>query len=303
MKNTAKILGLMAISALISATSCNKGNSDNSSMVPDTVKEEFYNTFPNASNVSWNIKGNHAVARFNNNVTKADDGKNSTAWFLMSTGKLEMTESDLHFSQIPQAVKDAFEATEYSKSPWIVDEEVDKISRKGDIVETLYEIEVEKEINDIETSADLYFTSDGILAKEIIDSETDDDFEQFLPSQPSGAIDGWLDKNYPGARIVEIGKERNGTEVDFIYKNNDYEAFFDNSDSWVSTSYDIKISELPSNVKDALSAAGYTISDNEADVKETSQGRTYELEVQKGASEYEVIISEEGKIISERIDD
>ena len=81
-----------------------------------------------------------------------------------------MHEHDMSFSSIPQAVKTAFEESSYSKSPWMHEGEVDVIV-KNDEGLTLYVIEVEKEENGTETEADLYYSEDGVLVKEVIDAD------------------------------------------------------------------------------------------------------------------------------------
>jgi hypothetical protein len=54
-----------------------------------------------------------------------------------------MTEKEIRFADLPEAVKNAFGASEYGQAPWRADDEVDVLKRNGDS-EILYVIDVEK---------------------------------------------------------------------------------------------------------------------------------------------------------------
>ncbi len=89
-----------------------------------------------------------------------------------------MTETDILFTMLPEAVRTAFGATEYASAPWTVDD-VDKLEREG--VETVYVIEAEKHENGLETEVDLYYSPDGVLVKKIVDAGGDYDYGDYIP--------------------------------------------------------------------------------------------------------------------------
>lgn len=157
-----------------------------------------------------------------------------------------MHEHDMSFSSIPQVVKTAFEESSYSKSPWVHEDEVDVIV-KNDEGLTLYVIEVEKEENGTETEADLYYSEDGVLVKEVIDADKNQDFTQLLPTQPANDVYSWMESKYPGAVIVDIDHEDGCIEVEFIYGNIKHDALLTSANKWIYTKkdYNRNSSKLP----------------------------------------------------------
>ena len=127
MKGRFTILTLMM--AMFIMLSCDNNDSFDDgrlseSQVPKAVLAEFDEKYPDATNVTWAKKYNsYAVASFTTNGQKAA-AKDHTAWFEWGTGKWNMTEIEMPYAMIPDAVKTAFEASDYSKSPWVTDDEV-----------------------------------------------------------------------------------------------------------------------------------------------------------------------------------
>ena len=75
-----------------------------------------------------------------------------------------MTETEMPYSAIPQAVRTSFESSEYAT--WQKDNEVERIERAGTEKEVIYIIEVES-AQDIDM--DLHYSADGILIKAVND--------------------------------------------------------------------------------------------------------------------------------------
>lgn len=105
-------------------------------------------------------------------------------------------------------------------------------------------------------------------------------------------------KKFPNAQKVKWDKE-NDTEWEAEFKMNgkEYSANFTNDGTWKETEQEIKVSELPDAVKKTLEKefAGYKI--EEAEISETPQGTFYEVEVEKGKQEFEVLLSKDGKVL------
>lgn len=146
---------LLALCVTWSLQSCDNDD-DNSIAVPTELQNAFSSKYPNAANVKWETKSGYYVADFY-------DGYEASAWFTQD-GKWQMTETDIPYSALPQAVKTSFEKSEYAS--WKQDD-VDKLERTG--VETIFVIEIENQNQEI----DLYYSADGTLIKSIVD--TDDD--------------------------------------------------------------------------------------------------------------------------------
>lgn len=250
-------------------TSCNDNDDLHSNQVPENIPEEvileFNAKYPNATNVTWSTKDTYAVADFYLASTRADGHEpNNTAWFNMA-GHWSMTETDITYQQLPEAVKTAFEASPYAN--WRIDDEIDKLQR-SDNNETLYIIEVSQKEGNVETEVDLYYTEEGILVKEIMDAETDDDYHEYLPQQPEGDIQAWLDQNFPNARIVDYDQEYNGTEVEIIADGLKHEILFDSQQQWIytKTEYDRRdLAQVPADILNHLRTSPYYTSDNAID--------------------------------------
>ena len=65
----------------------------------------------------------------------------------------------------------------------------------------------------------------------------------------------------------------------------------------------MRTGELPEAVRQALSDNGYRPDDDEATYMETPDGQWYEIDAYKNRQEWEVRISADGTLISERLDD
>lgn len=160
---------LLALGAAWSLQSCDN-NDDDSINVPAQLQNAFSEKYPNVANVRWESKAGYYVADFH-------DGYEASAWFTPN-GEWQMTETDIPYDALPQAVKTTFDASEYKK--WLVDD-VDKLERKG--FETIYVIEVEKQNEE----RDLYYSEKGDLIKTVVDLDDDRD-EQYLPVQLTDAM-------------------------------------------------------------------------------------------------------------------
>lgn len=237
----------------MSLTACNDnpetgGGPEN---IPEAVVSAFNSMYPGATNVSWSTDGDYAIASFYYNETRAD-GQNHAAWFTLSDARWGMTETDIPFDYLPEAVQTGFTESEYSKSPWKYDRMADCLQRLN--AETIYVIDAEKQENGIETEVDLFYSEDGVLLKTIIDGEKSHDYSGYFPDTTPCSISEWIRANYPGARIVDIDREGLVTEVDIIDNHRLRElTFADNT--WMQTKTEVLSSEVPEVVMNALRAS------------------------------------------------
>lgn len=266
-----KNLFLLATCTLFAFQSCDDDDSIPGFVSVDTrtVFEELY---PGAKDVEWEQKGNYMVVEFKEGRVEKE------AWF-DNQGNWFLTETDIAYDQLPTAVRTAFENGEYST--WHVDD-VDWIERAG--MEDLYVLDVESG----ERDADLHYSKDGILVKVIGDNADGSNTGSnpggsgdLIPTPPASSIEEFIQKKYPGARIIEIDREDFGyTDVDIIYNKMLLELLFDKEGVWVRTTQDVRVSELPRVVSDAVLAKypGYRIDD--AEWVETPEGKWYEIELE-----------------------
>ena len=248
--------------------------------------------YPAATNIKWLMKREYLVADFRSPEAAAVNMLDHTAWFDKS-GKWYMTEIEIPFVSLPEAVKTAFQASEYAT--WRV-EDVDKLEREG--VETVYVIEVENKAGGIETEVDLYYSPDGVLIKTVIDSGKDYDYHDYIPSTAPGSIAELIEQKYPGARIVDIERENGMIEVEIIDGNRKKDVYFNIANEWVKTEWEVRVSELPAAVTTAIANsqyASYRIDD--ADYVQTPAVEYYLIELEKGNSEVKLRITETGTIL------
>ena len=209
--------------------------------------------YPAATNVVWQTKQGYVVADFSLAEARAAGAAELSAWF-DNGGAWYMTETDIPFAALPEAVQTAFNGSEYAAAPWQVDD-VDKLEREG--VETIYVVEVEKRENGSKTEVDLYYAPDGVLVKKIADAAPDYDYGDYIPSKPATGIEEYIRQNYPNARITEIDHERGMTEVDIVDGRTPRELLFDGSDSWLYTKTEVHRTEVPQPVMTALQNSQY----------------------------------------------
>lgn len=289
------MLGAAAVGLL--AVGCEKesGSQGNGpDRVSPAVLAAFEALYPGAEQVRWEVKGDYAVANFYwSGVRAAGVAANRAAWFENGDGAWSMTETDIRFDQLPEAVKRAFAEGEYAD--WRVDE-VDMLDRDG--VEVVYVVEVERDGREM----DLYYSADGVLVKSVADAGDDYDYGDFIPSRPSDGIGDFIASRYPGARVIDVDAEYEGTEVELIDADRvKRELFFDRSDAWQYTKTELRRSELPQAVtaaweaSDYSEAKGYRLDD--ADLYETaSEGTFYRLELESRRGDVKVKVTPEGEL-------
>lgn len=279
---------LLALGTAWSLQSCDNDD-DGSINVPTELQNAFSEKYPNVANVRWESKAGYYVADFR-------DGYEASAWFAPN-GEWQMTETDIPYSALPQAVKTTFEGSEYKKgSRWLVDD-VDKLERKG--FETVYVIEIERQNEE----RDLYYSEEGVLIKTIVDVDDDSD-DQYLPEQNAQLTESmktFINTKYPGYRLVDVdieddGANRGFTEVDIIHmdaelnRNVSKEMLFDKTGAWYSTSWDVRYNELPADVKTTITTqintnyAGYVFDDAERIEEAANSAKFYRIELEKNNS-------------------
>lgn len=288
------VLMTLLVSALALA-GCDKNGDDGSRepAVSEQAQAALAEKYPAATNVRWTAKDQYVVASFSLPASRAEAGNDLAAWF-DNGGAWYMTETDIPFTALPQAVQTAFNASEYAAAPWTVDD-VDMLEREG--VETIYVIEVEKRENGIETEVDLYYLADGVLVKMLTDSAPDYDYGDYIPSRPATGIEEYIRTNYPGARITEIDYEHGMTEVEIIDSRTPRELLFDGSGAWVYTKTEVRRSDVPQTVIQALENgeyAAYRIDD--IDHYKTPDKEFYRFDLESAQGDAKVDIALDGTL-------
>lgn len=171
-KFTVLVMGLVSLGAMAGC----EDDDRKSVRVPAAVQGAFGKMFPAASHVEWEDRGGYVVADFRSAGTVMQ------AWF-DAAGKWHMTEEDISYAELPQAVRTAYEAGDYAA--WHVDD-VDKLQRNGQ--ETVYVIEVEHAKQEF----DLYYSEDGVLLREAADTDGNGDHGDMLPQELPKAVSDFM---------------------------------------------------------------------------------------------------------------
>ena len=195
----------LLISGMLFFVSCsddNDGPNGGNGAVPQAVLDAFQSQY-GQTRAEWSVKDGYAVAEF------TGESGETTAWYALDDARWGMTETEIPYSALPQAIQSAIEESAYVD--WTPDHEVDVLDRNGS--EMLYVIEMKN--GGVEV--DLYYTEEGILVNEYVDSDgKGNDYSNYLPQSPVASASDWIEQNFPGARIVDVDVERNGTEIEII---------------------------------------------------------------------------------------
>lgn len=284
---------LFILSALIvaafSLTACNDDNGH--AHVTSAAKQALLSMYPTATDIEWERRGGYSIAEFE--MGTGDNRQDCTAWF-DNKGVWYMTEFDIAYSALPDAVKSAFTSSDYAS--WQVDD-VDMLERAS--AEVIYVIEVENESATPEREVDLYYSPEGVLVKAVVDAPgTDNDYTDFIPSPIPQAIAYFIEAEYPMAQIIEVDVNRNTVEVDIVEQGIYRELLFDADYNWIQTSTDVRLSDVPEIVTAALAASEFaTYEIDDIEFIETPSAEYYLFELENGESDVTLKINAEGVII------
>lgn len=108
-------------------------------------------------------------------------------------------------------------------------------------------------------------------------------------------------KKFPTAKKVEWEKENETEwEAEFKMNNVEYSANFLANGTWQETEHEMKTNDVTQNILSSLKSnfPGYEI--EEAEISETTEGIFYELEIEKGKDELEVMIDSKGQVLKQQ---
>lgn len=274
MKTKVFLLALLACS-IFAWYSCS--DDDDNYQPEDVVLKAFESKYPEASRIEWETKAGYKVADFHFNSFELE------AWF-ESNGIWLLTETDIPYNNLPQAVKSSFEAGSYVS--WRIDD-VDKLERPN--VEIVYVIEVESGNKEM----DLYYSEDGTLIKEI----NDEGNNLYEPIPVIESIIEEIKQKYPNAKILDIDRENAYIEFDILHENIKKEVIYSNSE-WVYTKWEIRQSQVPEIVMNALRNSEYNnYKIDDIDIHEKPDGLFYVFELESGNQDIYLTIKPDGTII------
>lgn len=113
---------------------------------------------------------------------------------------------------------------------------------------------------------------------------------------PKSAADNFNMKFQNATKVKWEQEEENEWEAEFKMNGDEMSACFDNAGQWLETEKELKENELPATVFDTVNAeyAGYKI--EEAAEIEKPDFKGYEIAIEKGKEELELLVTADGKI-------
>lgn len=255
------------------------GCSDKDIISPEnSAHASFQQMYPEASAVEWETERNHYKVEFR------IGNQEKEAWFNQS-GEWELTETDLSYAALPEAVKRAHEAGDFKD--WKVDD-VDLVERKSH--EAIYVLEVERG----SLEYDLYYLADGTLVKAFPDDDNDNDY---LPVAIPAKVSTFLKEKYPNHKVVDTDVDERKIEVEFIDGKFKREAEFTKDGDWTYTETEVSKGDVPESILTVLGTSEYrSYRIDDIDFIETPAGNYYLFELELGNSEVDVKIHENGNL-------
>lgn len=305
------ILAFACCALVFTACSDDDDNKVIPSDVPEAVLKAFENKYGDIKDVKWEKKNNYNVARFQTGaITKAGNSYTTSAWY-DDNGSEKQVNQDIPFANLPEAVKTAFDA--YQKkmyADWKADDDVDVVSRLD--MGLIYIIEIEKGKEERELS----FSPDGTLLKDVLDTDDDD---EILPVIVSDEIKKKIAELFPNSKSVVIleidtDDDDNETEIDILDDGIHKEVKLDAKGNWISTEFDTTLPEAmeimntlnPAILAKLVAMAGQAgidltkpeiIRNTEVTVVDhATKGMYFEVEIEIGDNDLEVIIDKDGNI-------
>ena len=276
------LIAIMAIGLL----GCSKNSSTPDQWpVPNEVRNEFTQRFPNATRVEWEFRANIIKADFVMSKTEYDAWfENSGAW------KWIRTEQDLKpsNSSLPAAVN-TYLTTTYPG--WRIDD-INYITTPS---VSYFEVELEKRG---EMDVTLFIKEDGTVLHSFIDNDIPDNY--INPSTIPSAVREAFNTRYPKA--IRIKWEMQGPlyEVEFINDNFKHESLFKADGAWVRTEIDLtpKTAQLSSAILSYISTNYPGWRTDDVDLIQVPEDEYFEIELEKaGQPDVTLLIRRDGSIV------
>lgn len=115
----------------------------------------------------------------------------------------------------------------------------------------------------------------------------------------SDTVKTYILNNYPDAVIRDAERERGYLDVEIYHDSRIKDVYFNNSDKWVATEWDIAIADLPQAVTEAVrdNYPNYRIDD--ADYVMTPEKELYYIELERGNFEVAIYVTADGVILTQ----
>lgn len=257
--------------ALLAFTACNDDD-DNSVPVNQEITSYIETKYPGATirHAEYDERGLLEVEFSHDSHVKDAFFNSSNEWIY--------TEWDIAINSLPSEVSAAVAA---SYPDYRIDDADYIESPSGNY----YEVELEK--NGVDSW--IYVTPSGNIVTDGIGNDV---------SSLNNEIKNFIETKYPGAQLRTAERDNGGLlEVEFIHGSIVKDAYFNSSNEWVYTEWDVPAANLPETVVNIVNSTypGYRIDD--ADYVETADSNYYKLNIEQGNYESYIYVTPSGIII------
>lgn len=268
-----QIIGAMLLTCILMMSSCNDDGqhieiADNRTFpdnVPETIYNDFQQDFPEATEVSWIVDNEYAIASFTIAESQSTLIGIHLLWYELKNAQKKMQSHTISFYDLPEAVKIAFSDSEYAEWKTKVTAEILTRYTTG-TVESIYIVRAtDTNENTGVREVTLYYTSTGVLVKmsiNVIYDETYRDWESeyrvWLPQTPPDYVSNFVNNCYPQASYIYISVRNNITKLKILDGRQARLLLFDTSGNWLSTHTQLHPNELPEAVITAFYSSVYT---------------------------------------------
>lgn len=112
-------------------------------------------------------------------------------------------------------------------------------------------------------------------------------------------IRSFIEQKYEGAKILYAEKDFNGeTDVEIIHDNKSKEVKFNRKNSWISTTWDITIDQLPDAARNSILEQYPEYRIDDVDYVEKPSGDCYKVEIEKGEWDRTLFVTADGEILN-----
>lgn len=263
----------------VALTACN--DEDDKVTAPSAVRTAFESMYPDARFEGWLSWRGYTIADFELN------GDDAQAWYDHS-GKWYMTDTEIDYRALPSAVRTAYQNSSYA-TIWNV-EDMERLERAD--MQTIYILEVWQS----RVEMDLYYTEDGLLAGEQQFGYGDPTW--WIPRAVSEPVKSYLDSTFVEYKMIQVFEEGGQTEALIAQDGKAKSVLFNASNAWVSTSWTVSETEVPSEVIAALAASDYaSYITRSIWLVSDSTGEWYRYVLTNGGRDVTIKISPEGVIL------
>lgn len=112
-------------------------------------------------------------------------------------------------------------------------------------------------------------------------------------------IKNFIEQKYEGVRILYAEKDFNGEiEVEIVHDNKTKEVRFNRNNNWISTIWDLPISQLPDAARESVLSRYPEYRIDDVDYVEKPSGDCYKVEIEKGEWDRTVFVTANGEILN-----